>query len=72
MNTDNGCPCCYTDPCRPGCACVDSTSPHGCLRCCRYGSLEDRKRRAKALAFLLTCGQNFAQGMADEAKMLGA
>jgi hypothetical protein len=48
----NGCPCLHTTPCHPRCTCVQPYSSHGCARCCRYGSAEQRRERAEALAAL--------------------
>ena len=45
-----GCPCTYTEPCHPRCACVSPASSRMCLRCCSYGSLEQRTKRAEILA----------------------
>lgn len=44
------CPCLYTTPCQKHCTCVEGYSSHGCLRCCSYGSLEQRRQRAEWLA----------------------
>ena len=47
---DRGCPCLYVTPCNPRCTCVNHFSSVGCYRCCRYGSLEQRRSIAKHLA----------------------
>ena len=47
---NRSCPCTQTTPCQPHCTCVDGISSHGCLRCCRYGSREQRRARAEWLA----------------------
>lgn len=46
----SGCPCVYTTPCDERCTCVNPMSSRGCARCCTYGSLEQRTRRAENLA----------------------
>lgn len=45
-----GCPCLYVEPCFPSCTCATPVLSGGCDRCCRYGSLEQRKAAAKRLA----------------------
>ncbi len=45
-----GCPCKYVEPCQENCSCVSPMSSHGCLRCCRYGSIEQRTSAAKRIA----------------------
>ena len=50
---DLGCPCVYTTPCHPKCTCVYPMSSVGCACCCKYGSLEQRKKQAERLAFLI-------------------
>lgn len=46
-----GCPCLYLDePCMPRCTCIIGGSSAGCLYCCTYGSLEQRKEAAKRIA----------------------
>lgn len=49
----DGCPCLLTEPCSDQCTCVDSFSSRGCMRCCKYGSLEQRKAAADRLAQLI-------------------
>lgn len=44
-----GCPCRYVEPCDPSCTCATPVSSFGCLRCCSYGSREQRKARALEL-----------------------
>lgn len=45
-----GCPCLYLDePCHERCTCVNGASSTGCLYCCTYGSLEQRKEKAKKI-----------------------
>lgn len=44
-----GCPCLYVKPCDPRCACVAPASSRGCSRCCKYGSLTQRKAAAQRL-----------------------
>lgn len=53
---DNGyeksesCPCKYLDePCHPRCTCKNGCSSLGCRNCCSYGSLGQRKERAKEI-----------------------
>lgn len=50
MSEAGGCPCLYTDPCHPMCTCRQGHSSRGCLRCCSYGSIEQRTARAKVIA----------------------
>ncbi len=49
----NDCPCRYTTPCQPNCTCVKPFMSHGCNRCARYGSLEQRTAKAEHLAALI-------------------
>lgn len=43
----NSCPCIYLDePCMKNCTCVQQLSSHGCLNCCTYGSIAQRKQTA--------------------------
>lgn len=42
-----GCPCIYDTPCHPHCTCIHPGSSRGCMRCCTFGSVEQRKARAK-------------------------
>jgi len=46
----SACPCKHTAPCSDRCTCVDPLSSSGCLRCCSYGSPEQRKAQAERLA----------------------
>lgn len=49
-NKDRACPCLYLDePCMKGCTCKNQFSSSGCLNCCTYGSLEQRKAMAEYL-----------------------
>ena len=50
---DGACPCLYTTPCQPNCTCVHPYMSYGCRRCCQYGSLEQKKAKAKHLAALI-------------------
>lgn len=50
MEIFGGCPCKYVEPCQEVCSCVTLVSSHGCLRCCRYGSIEQRTSAAKQIA----------------------
>jgi hypothetical protein len=43
------CPCLHTTPCHDNCTCVNGWSSSGCLRCCSYGSSEQRKAHAEYL-----------------------
>lgn len=45
----SSCPCVWTTPCQPNCSCVTRGSSHGCTRCCRYGSLEQRRAMAEVI-----------------------
>lgn len=45
-----GCPCTLTKPCMDVCSCANMAHSGGCLRCCRYGSEEQRKARAEIIA----------------------
>lgn len=51
-----GCPCVYTTPCDPWCTCVKGHSSRGCLRCCTYGSVEQRRAKAERLAAVIDGG----------------
>lgn len=51
---EGGCPCLYTTPCMEDCTCTSPGSSMGCHRCCKYGSLEQRQRKAEFLAKLLS------------------
>jgi hypothetical protein len=42
MSGHRTCPCCFVEPCRPRCACSTPSSSTPCVRCCRYGSVEQR------------------------------
>ncbi len=44
------CPCELIEPCQERCSCATPASSNGCLRCCRYGSLEQRTEAAKRIA----------------------
>ena len=46
----SACPCKHTAPCSDRCTCVDPLSSSGCLRCCSYGSPEQRKAQAERLS----------------------
>lgn len=45
-----GCPCTLTKPCMDVCSCANMVYSGGCLRCCRYGSEDQRKERAEIIA----------------------
>jgi hypothetical protein len=51
--TKGSCPCEWTTPCDPQCACVKRYSSRGCAWCCRYGNDEQRRARAEHLVALL-------------------
>ena len=51
------CPCLHTTPCHERCACVTPLSSSGCLRCCSYGSAEQRAAAAETLAKLVDLGR---------------
>ncbi len=44
------CPCHYITPCSDNCTCAKSYMSGGCMRCCSYGSIEQRQRKAEWLA----------------------
>ena len=50
------CPCNWTTPCSEMCSCVRPDSSSGCSRCCRFGSVEQRRAKAEQLAILLRSG----------------
>ena len=50
---DRACPCNYVEPCSPNCTCANPVMSGGCLRCCSYGSLDQRKAAAKRLAYII-------------------
>lgn len=48
---DRTCPCLYLDePCHDTCTCKNGFSSFGCMYCCTYGSIEQRKNNAKRIA----------------------
>lgn len=47
---DDSCPCVHTTPCDERCTCVSPASSVGCVRCCRYGSDDQRRVAAERLA----------------------
>lgn len=49
-NEHGGCPCLYVEPCHPHCTCRTPVMSHGCRRCCRYGSIEQRTAMAAWIA----------------------
>lgn len=63
------CPCVYTKPCDPRCTCVHPRSSHGCARCCKYGSVEQRITRAQKLAAAIDAVARYAS---DARKLLTA
>ena len=60
-----GCPCLYTEPCDPRCTCVLPTSSSGCSRCCRYGSLSQRKAHAQRISAALDAHRQDQSGPAN-------
>ena len=50
LHTSRFCPCLWTMPCHPQCTCICDFSSRGCMRCCRYGSNEQRRIRAELIA----------------------
>lgn len=50
MPPARACPCLHTTPCQPDCTCVTPVMSAGCLRCCSYGSPDQRQAMAKHLA----------------------
>ena len=51
---NRGCPCHYLDePCKPRCTCLNQGSSSGCIYCCTYGSIEQRKTHAEWIAGIL-------------------
>lgn len=54
---DRGCPCKYLDePCHQYCTCKNGAYSHGCLYCATYGSLEQRKEKAKRISEWIKLG----------------
>lgn len=49
-----GCPCTLIEPCSSTCSCANPIMSGGCARCCKYGSLEQRKEMAKCLALKMS------------------
>lgn len=45
-----GCPCTLIKPCMITCSCANLVQSGGCLRCCSYGSDDQRKEQAEHLA----------------------
>lgn len=48
----DGCPCLLVEPCSYACSCAKSTMSGGCMRCAKYGSMEQRLNAASRLAAL--------------------
>jgi hypothetical protein len=67
-----GCPCTLTTPCGPNCTCSNPDLSGGCLRCCSYGSLDQRKAMAMWLASALTPAINYSRVAATSASDLTA
>lgn len=44
------CPCLHTTPCTTQCTCINAFMSAGCLRCCSYGSDEQRRAAAEHIA----------------------
>ncbi len=67
--TNQSCPCSYeeVEPCKPTCTCANPVMSGGCLRCCTYGSLEQRITQAKRLSkgeksiFKSTCDASYSR-----------
>lgn len=53
----DGCPCLLVEPCSYACSCARQMMSGGCMRCCKYGSLEQRLNSAKRLAKLNQQGE---------------
>lgn len=49
QNNENDCVCTRAEPCQKNCSCAKPLMSHGCLRCCRYGSEEQKKAMALRL-----------------------
>lgn len=54
---NDACPCRYGNPCSPRCSCVMKFSSSGCLRCCAYGSLEQRRAMSTYIIKRLEAGK---------------
>lgn len=66
---DRACPCLYLEePCHPRCTCTMGGSSTGCMFCCTYGSLEQRKAAAKRIAQKIKASSLPAQQIAGDAK----
>lgn len=63
----NSCPCRWTTPCADRCSCATPASSSGCLRCCRYGSDDQRRERAQAIV----AGEKALQRIATFGNHLG-
>lgn len=48
----DGCPCLLVEPCSYACSCAKPIMSGGCMRCAKYGSMEQRLNAAKRLAAL--------------------
>jgi len=48
-----GCPCLYVEPCSINCSCANQYMSGGCMRCCTYGSFEQRVAMAQHLVSIL-------------------
>lgn len=65
---DRACPCLYLEePCHPRCTCTMGGSSTGCMFCCTYGSLEQRKAAAKRIAQKIKASSLPAQQIAGDA-----
>jgi hypothetical protein len=62
---DRGCPCLLTTPCHSQCTCAHPGMSAGCRRCCRYGSVEQRKAMAEHLATILDEASVKAKALRD-------
>lgn len=51
VEENRGCPCMYLEePCHPHCTCRNGLYSTGCMFCCRYGSMDQRKAKAEQIA----------------------
>lgn len=58
----NDCPCTMVEPCQKNCTCAKPHMSHGCYRCCRYGSDEQRLNKARYVVELETILKRIQSG----------
>ena len=64
------CSCNYVKPCSVNCTCANSQASGGCLRCCSYGSTEQRKVAAASIAMAVAMYEATIAGKPIATKVL--